>query len=151
MSAVVAATNVIAKRTPRGDPWAFNAVAMGAGCFVLLAFALLAGERLALPTQGAPTAALVYLVLGSIPLFGLYLYVLQRWTASGVAYQFVLMPLVTIAAASYLAREPITLGLLAGAALVAVGVYIGALGRSAPKPAPPSKPVEESAASEDLA
>lgn len=138
MSFMVAASNVVAKRTPRGDPFAFNGVAMASGTVVLFALALLAREPMALPTQPAPTAAVAYLVVASIVLFGLFLYVLQRWSASATSYQFVLMPIVTIVVASLLAGEPVTGSLLAGAALVAVGVYAGALaGRPRPQPAPP--------------
>ena len=44
----------------------------------------------------------------TITAFLLYLFVLKRWTASGTSYAFVLIPLVTIVMAGWLANEQIT-------------------------------------------
>ena len=72
--------------------------------------------------------ALLYLVLfGSVGTFVLGLYVLKRWTASATSYSLVLMPIVTILFASWIADEPITSALLVGGLFVLSGVYIGAL------------------------
>ena len=72
--------------------------------------------------------ALTYLAsLGSVPLVVLYLYVLSRWTASATNYSFVLIPLVTVMVAMWLAGETVTLIFIAGSTLVLMGVYIGAL------------------------
>ena len=61
--------------------------------------------------------------------FFLYLYVLGRWTASGTSYGFVLVPLITVVLASWLAGEQITVSYIIGSALVLLGVYVGALMR----------------------
>jgi drug/metabolite transporter (DMT)-like permease len=141
MAATIAASSVAAKRSPRGDPFAFNGVAMAAGTLLLGAAALAAGEPWVLPRPGPAMAAVAYLVLvGSIALFGLYLYVLQRWTASATAYQFVLMPLVTIVAGALLAGEAVTPLLLVAAVLVGLGVWAGALRKPPSRVARPALP-----------
>jgi drug/metabolite transporter (DMT)-like permease len=66
-------------------------------------------------------------VVGSVGVFALYLFVLTRWTASAVSFEFVLVPLVGILLASWLLDEPIT-GLFAiGSVLVLIGVFFGVL------------------------
>jgi drug/metabolite transporter (DMT)-like permease len=59
--------------------------------------------------------------------FVLALYVLERWTASATSYSLVLMPIVTVLFASWIAEEPITVTLLIGGLFVLNGVYVGAL------------------------
>lgn len=131
-NAVVAAeSGVIAKGMPRMHPIATNAVGMLVGGVLLLALSLAVGEERALPQASETWVALIYLcVVGSIGLFGLFLAMLRRWTASASSYALVAMPLVAIALGAILRGEPITPILVAGGALVAVGVYIGALSGS---------------------
>jgi drug/metabolite transporter (DMT)-like permease len=70
----------------------------------------------------------VYLVtLGSVGVFLLYLFVLGRWTASRVAYSFLLSPFVSILLSAWLDEEPVGPGLVVGGLLVLAGVYVGAL------------------------
>lgn len=127
----IAETNVVVKHFPRSHPLANNAVAMGIGTLMLLGVSLAAGESFALPSQLDTIAAVGYLVaMGSVALFMLFLYVIERWTASATSYTLLLMPLVTAAAAWLLLREPITAALVGGGALVLVGVYIGAFAPS---------------------
>jgi drug/metabolite transporter (DMT)-like permease len=79
-----------------------------------------------LPTEPITWAALVYLVtLGSVVLFGLFVYTLERWTASAVSYSDMLIPLVTIAIATVLTGERFTPWFLLGGGVVLAGVYIG--------------------------
>jgi drug/metabolite transporter (DMT)-like permease len=59
--------------------------------------------------------------------FYLYLFIVQRWTASATSYQFVLFPFVTVLIAGWLADETINTAFIFGGALVLVGVWIGAL------------------------
>jgi drug/metabolite transporter (DMT)-like permease len=125
---VAAESGVIAKGMPRMHPIATNAVGMLVGGVLLLVLSLAVGERHALPQASETWAALVYLcIVGSIGLFGLFLAMLRRWTASASSYALVAMPLVAIALGAVLRGEGITPIFLAGGALVAVGVYIGAL------------------------
>jgi drug/metabolite transporter (DMT)-like permease len=73
------------------------------------------------------------MTLGSVVLFSLYVFALQRWTASAVSYTTLLMPIVAIALAALVFGDPITPPFVLGAALILAGVYIGAFLR---RPAP---------------
>jgi drug/metabolite transporter (DMT)-like permease len=124
---VIAEANVAIKRFPHVHPLANNAVAMGVGALMLLALSVLAGEQWAIPQQAATVVALTYVTLiGSVVVFTLYLYVIDRWTASATSYSFLLMPLVAVVAAAIVVGEPITPWLIAGGVLVVIGVYLGA-------------------------
>jgi len=126
-AASMAESNVVVKRFPKCHPTANNAIAMGVGAAVLLVAALVAGERLALPTEAKTWAAVGYLsLIGSIVVFSLFLFVISRWSASATSYVMLLMPLVTITIAAILANEAVTAAFLLGGLLVVVGVYIGA-------------------------
>ncbi|HKY50022.1 MAG TPA: EamA family transporter [Candidatus Limnocylindria bacterium] len=130
-AAVAAESGVMAKGLPRMHPIATNAVGMLVGGGLLLLLSFIAGERQVLPRAPETWAALVYLSLvGSIGLFALFLAMLRRWTASASSYSIVVMPLIAIALGAALRAESITGIFLLGAALVAVGVYVGALSGS---------------------
>ena len=123
----IAESSIILKWIPRSDPYATNAGAMLAAAVILLALSVLGGEAFALPTEQSSWVALVYLVvLGSIVMFGLYLYALRRWSASAVSYVTLLMPLVTVPLAAVLIDESISGSFVAGAVTVLAGVYVGA-------------------------
>ena len=128
---VAAEAGVIAKGLPRMHPIATNAVGMLVGGALLLVLSAAVGEQHALPEASQTWAALIYLsIVGSIGLFGLFLAMLRRWTASASSYALVAMPLVAIALGAILRGEAITPIFLAGGALVAAGVWIGALSGS---------------------
>ena len=131
-AAVCAAeSTVLVKLFPRVDPAATNAVGILAGLAFLAPLSLVAGETWTLPQRMDTIVAVLYLVtIGSVGLFAMFLYVLLRWTATATSYLLVLSPLVTVAVASVLAGEEITLQFALGAALVGVGVYVGALSES---------------------
>jgi drug/metabolite transporter (DMT)-like permease len=59
--------------------------------------------------------------------FGLYVFVLRHWPASRVSYEFVLIPVVTLALSVWLDDEPVGSGLVVGGLLVLGSVYLGAL------------------------
>lgn len=65
--------------------------------------------------------------VGSVVVFLLHVYVVQRWSASRTAYVMVLIPFVTVVLSSWLDQEPPTNGLVLGGLLVIAGVYVGAL------------------------
>ena len=140
-SLCIAASTVAVKRFPRAHPVAMNGVAMLPGVALLFALSLIAGEARVLPTRPEVVAAFAYLVLvGSTVLFVGFLYIIQRWTASATSYATLLFPLVTVAIGAILAGEVVSLQFVAGAALIVVGVYLGALapsrsGRAAAVPA----------------
>lgn len=103
----------------------------------------MAAEQWRFPTRAATWLALSHLVLlDSVAFFALYLFVLQRWTASGAAYSIVIMPLVAALLGAWLAGQPVTLSLAVAGAIVLAGVYFGALSRPR-RPIP--APVEEEA------
>jgi drug/metabolite transporter (DMT)-like permease len=123
----IAEMGIIVKMIPRSDPFATNAVAMLTAAALLLAVSTVAGESWALPTQTATWVAIAYLiVLGSVALFGLFVYALEHWTASAVSYSDLLMPLVTIGVAAALTGERVTPSFALGGAVILAGVYIGA-------------------------
>jgi drug/metabolite transporter (DMT)-like permease len=121
---------IVVRRFPPVHPLTMNAVGMTVGASLLVLLAALLGDALVLPQRGETWAALAYVVLvGSIVVFGLYVFVLRYWAASRAAYGFVIIPLVTVALSTWLDDEPITPALVVGGLLVVVGVYIGALRR----------------------
>jgi drug/metabolite transporter (DMT)-like permease len=125
---VAAESGVVAKGMPRMHPIATNAVGMLVGGVLLLVLSLVVGEARSLPQATATWAALVYLcIVGSIGLFGLFLAMLRRWTASASSYALVAMPLVAIALGAVIRGETITPIFIVGGVLVAIGVYVGAL------------------------
>ena len=127
-AACAAEAGVLVKAFPRSHLVSFNAVSMAMGAALLLALSVVAGEERALPDAISAWLSLAYLVpVGSIGIFLLYIFVLQRWTASATSYMFVLAPFVTVAVGAGFAGERITIALLLGGALVLVGVYVGAL------------------------
>jgi drug/metabolite transporter (DMT)-like permease len=123
----IAESGVILKSIPRSDPFGTNGTAMLAGAVVLLVVSVAGGERWALPVRDQTWLAIAYLVLlGSIVMFGLYLFSLKRWTASAMSYVTLLMPLVTVPVAAWLLAERVSPLLLIGGLVAVGGVYVGA-------------------------
>jgi drug/metabolite transporter (DMT)-like permease len=124
----LAESTVLLKWIPRIDPVALNAVAISAGTALLFVFSAIARESRQLPALAPTWLAILYLVgFGSVVLFYLFVFIVQRWTASATSYLFVIFPFVTIALGWLIAGETITPALLAGGAIVIAGVWIGAL------------------------
>lgn len=133
-TAFLAEGAVLLKWVPRSDPVATNCIAMAAGGAVLLAFSWLAGDAWILPRQADTWLAMAYLVvLGSVALFGLYVFALRRWTASAVSYTTLLMPLVGIPVAAWMLGEQVSLSFAAGGVLAVIGVYVGAFLHARPR------------------
>jgi drug/metabolite transporter (DMT)-like permease len=127
-AACIAESVVLFKTFPKTHPITTNALAMATGAAILLAISLLASESPRMPSMPVTWTALLYLILfGSVGTFVLALYVLSRWTASATSYSLVLMPIVTVLFASWLAGETVTVALLIGGLFVLSGVYVGAL------------------------
>lgn len=126
--ACIAESVVLFKTFPKTHPITTNALAMGMGAIILFVTSILAHESPRVPSLPATWTALLYLIFfGSVGTFVLILYVLKRWTASASSYALVLMPIVTLLFASWIADEPITTSLLAGGLFVLFGVYVGVL------------------------
>ena len=123
---LLAEAGVVAKITPDAHPIATNAVGMLAGVALLFPVSLLIGEQWVLPAEVDTWAAAAYLVLaGSVAVFWLFIFVVRRWTASAVSFQFLLIPLATIPFSAVLTGEVVTPLMLVGGAVVLLGVYIG--------------------------
>jgi drug/metabolite transporter (DMT)-like permease len=147
-SVAIAESAIIVKTIPRADPFATNAVAMLTGGGLLLVLALATGEPLGPPRQAETWAAIGYVVvLGSVVMFGLFVFTLRRWTASGVSYTTLLMPLVTVALAALLTDERVSPSFVIGGAVILGGVYVGAFlkgrpGRSSASSLPECLPID---------
>ena len=129
-AACMAESNVVIKMFPRAHPLATNAVAMGVACLVLLAASVITGESLRLPERAETWLAVAYVsVIGSVVVFSLFLFVIARWSASASSYVMLIIPLVTVVAASALDHETVTLAYFVGGPLVLAGVYVGAFAR----------------------
>lgn len=123
-----AAAGIVSKRLPPIDPAWQNAVGAAVGSVVLLLLSLFVGEAWAVPQTAATWAWFAYLVLpGTVLVFLLLLYLLRRLPATVVSYQFVLAPVVSITLGALVLDEPFGTATVLGAAIVAVGVYLGAL------------------------
>jgi drug/metabolite transporter (DMT)-like permease len=123
-----ALATVLVRRYPSVHPVATNAVGMAAGFVILLALAFVFDQAIVLPKESATWLALAYLVvLGSGPVFVLYVIVVRLWGASRAAYSFVVIPLVTVLLSAWIDDEPVGAALVLGGVLVLTGVYIGAL------------------------
>jgi drug/metabolite transporter (DMT)-like permease len=131
-AACFAETSIVVKAFPRINPVSLNAVGIGIGGLMLLVLTFATGESLDLPASTHTWVAQAYLILiGSVVGFTLYVFVLNRWTASAVSYEGVLIPIVAILLAVWLQDEHITWTFGLGAVLVLIGVYVGALRQEA--------------------
>jgi drug/metabolite transporter (DMT)-like permease len=129
----VAESAVIVRWIPRSDPFATNAVAMLSGAILLLGLSVVTGEPRRVPTEGTTWVALGYLVvLGSVVLFSLFVFTLQRWRASAVSYTTLLMPVVTVSLAAILTGEKVSSWFAIGGVVILAGVYVGAFLRIRP-------------------
>lgn len=127
-AACLAEGGIAIKLFPPSHPFATNAVAMTISTLIMALCSLALGETWTLPRESGTWLALAYIVVGmSVGGFLLYLFVLKNWTATGASYGLVLIPIVTVILAALLTDETITLVFLGGAAVVLVGIYVGAL------------------------
>jgi len=123
----IAMSGIVARRYPRADLVAGNAVAMGIAGVALLTASWVRGETWNIPSHASTWLSLGYLILaGTVVAFGLSLYVLHHWTASAASFQWVLLPLVAVPLSATVSGEAVTSSLLLGGAIILVGVYVGA-------------------------
>jgi len=139
-SLAAAEASVIIKIARPSHQVATNGTAMAVGAVLLLGLSLVTGEGWLVPSAAQTWVALGYLAgIGSVGLFGLFLFTLGRWTASGVAYMTPLFPVVAMIAGAVIAGEAITANGVIGGVVVLAGVYVGALSRGShrgPTPEP---------------
>jgi drug/metabolite transporter (DMT)-like permease len=123
-----AESSVVVKSFPRSHPVTTNAIGMGVAATLLFAGSFGLNEQWLLPRSPRTWLVLVWLVVvGSVGLFGLFVFVIKRWTASASTYALTLMPVVAVMTGSLFAGERITAKIIGGGALVMLGVYVGAL------------------------
>lgn len=122
-----ALSGIVVKRFPKSHPISTNAVAMAVGATLLLVTSRGVGEPWRLPALPVTWAALAWLILSASVAFILMVWLLSKWSASATSYSTVLQPLVTVAVASWLAGEQVTVMFAIGGAFALLGVYIGAL------------------------
>lgn len=128
---VSAIGTVVVKSFPRTHPIATTSIAMGTGAVFLVAASFIAGEPHRVPSATETWLALAYLVASSTIGFSLMTLVILRWTPSASSYGTVLSPIVAIVLATLLAGEVFGPVFFFGAAIVGVGVYVGALAKTA--------------------
>jgi len=125
-----AAGSIVVRRAQGTEPITLNLFGSAIGGVILLAASAAIGEPWRLPTTPETWLAFIYLVgPGTIVVFLLFLYVVRGWSATASSYQFVLAPIVAITLAAILLGEPVGPTVIVGAALVLVGVYVGAVHR----------------------
>lgn len=122
-----ALSGIVIKRFPKSHPISTNAVAMAVGATLLIVVSRIIGEPWHLPRLPATWAALGWLIMSASVAFILMVWLLSKWSASAVSYGTVLQPLVTVAVASLLAGERVTLMFAIGGAFALIGVYVGVL------------------------
>ena len=130
---LLAESGIVVKLTPRAHPVASNAVGMLGGGALLLVLSAIIGDSWRAPAQQDTWTAMIFLVLGgSVAVFGLYVFLLGRWTASATSYILLIQPLPTLVYSAVLTQEPLTPALLVGGAVILLGVYIGAFTTARP-------------------
>lgn len=123
-----AQTAIVIKYFPAVPAIAMNTVGMGVGTVLLLTLSAASGEPWTLPRGPATLWSIVYLsTIGSVGLFLGYVYVVQKWTATGASYQFVLFPVVTAVTGALIADEALSAAIAFGGLLAVAGTWIGAL------------------------
>lgn len=119
---------VLVRVFPPEHPVSLNAVGMTVGAAVLFVGSVLAGDEMVLPRLGETWLAMAYMVvIGSGIVFILWVFVLKRWDASRAAYNFVLLPPITLVFSNLITGEEVGVELILGGVVILVGVYIGAL------------------------
>lgn len=124
---------VLVRVFPPEHPVSLNAVGMTVGAIVLFVGSLLTGDRMVLPELAETWLAMAYMVvIGTGILFILWVFVLKRWDASRAAYNFVLLPPITLVFSHWITGEEVGVELILGGVLILIGVYIGALRPAVP-------------------
>ena len=127
-AASAAEAAIVVRRIPAMHPLVVNAVGLVTGAVLLVITSFAAGEEHASPESSGVALAIAFMVVSTPLLFGLFVFVVQRWSAFAASYQFVLFPLVSVVLAAVLLDEAVATSLVVGAPLVLAGTYVGALG-----------------------
>ena len=123
---IAAWSGVLLKRGPRQSPLWANAVGSMAGLVICLVVSFAARESHLLPTRFAAWFPVVYLTCaGSVGAFVLFAWLINHWPVTRVSFIGVVTPVVALFLGWLVRNERLTLGSLAGSALVMVGVVLG--------------------------
>jgi drug/metabolite transporter (DMT)-like permease len=119
---------VLVRVFPPEHPVSLNAVGMVVGAVILFIGSLLVGDEMTLPATDETWLAMAYMVvIGTGVVFSLWVFVLRRWDASRAAYNFVLLPPITLVFSHWITGEALGVELILGGVLILIGVYVGAL------------------------
>ena len=119
---------VIVKGFPPVHPAVRNAIAMAVGTVFLVALMPVFDQSVAAPSETSTWVSQVYLVLlGTVGVFGLYLFVLGRWTASATSVRIRPRPARGHRARGLAVRRADHASLALGSIAILIGVYLGAL------------------------
>lgn len=121
---VSAVSNVAIKKWGQGiHPVSLSAVSMGIGSGIMGAVALSVERGATLRWNGATAGALLYLaIVGSALTFTLYYWLMTHYPATHVSLIAYATPVVAVAVGVLFMNEPVTPRVLAGSALVVIGV-----------------------------
>lgn len=123
---IAAWSGVLLKRGPRQSPLWANAVGSMAGLVICLVVSFAAGESHLIPARFAAWFPVVYLTsAGSVGAFVLFAWLINHWPVTRVSFIGVVTPVVALVLGWLVRNERLTLGSLAGSALVIVGVVLG--------------------------
>ena len=118
-------------------PLSISAVPMGLAAILMAGVALAAERDLPIVFDATSVGALLYLsILGSALSFSLWYWLLSHAAATRVSLISYLNPVVAVGVGVLFLREPITLRILSGSALVVSGVALAAHRRAIPSRAP---------------
>lgn len=124
----IAASSVVAKAYPTVHPLNMNAIGVTAGTLLLAVSSLIFGEQWMLPRENTTLIAIGWLVIaGSVGLFQLWLFVINRWTASATAYSATGMPVIAALLGIIILDQPVTAEVLIGGVFVITAVYVGVI------------------------
>ena len=109
----------------RYHPMALSVAQMAAGAAILLTVAAVRGRALVGPVTLPAVAALSYLVVfGSVVAFASYFYLLHHWDAARVSTSTYINPVVAVTLGALVLGEPVSLRMVAGAAIILCGVAL---------------------------
>jgi drug/metabolite transporter (DMT)-like permease len=123
---VASAGTVLLKRGPRQGSIPANAVGCAIGGAMAGAISVAMGEPHALPATAGAVLPLLYLTIaGSLGAFVIMSWLVHHWPVTRISYVSVIVPVLALGLGSVVRHERLTMGDLAGAALVLAGLLIG--------------------------
>jgi drug/metabolite transporter (DMT)-like permease len=104
-------------------PATLNATAMLIGAVILASASIVAGDGFDVPRSASAWLAILYLaIFGSVVGFLSYFTLLKNWTVTSLSFVTIFTPVVALLLGVVFLNERVTIGMLAGAALIVAGV-----------------------------